>query len=639
MTGKKGYKNLEQKKDARIDYLERMAKWHLYSLDLLASLGELHHSASQDRDPDKIFQITREHLVKILKFEGMVFYLVGEPDSEFIPRYYWPENARSVITKEVDLRINDGSFSWAVNQNRSVVVKADGGDRSLVLHVLSTRQRVRGMFAGLIHKEAPHMEETLQYTLSIILQNTANALESVALYNLFKETNSHLEDKVRERTSDIEDHMRKMREEINSRKLAEESLWEARQEVESILKVKNDWVAQFSQELKTPVNSILAYGDLIRSEMDSADLNRREDHFNAMQLVGKHVLTLIDKFQGLALVGSSSFKIHPKSFEILSLYEDVVRILYPIANQNNSVIDILSDGFSGSIVSDEFRLRQVLLKTVGNACKVSSNDKILIETTLNDENGEAWVSIKVTDHGPGIKPDQLKNLLNKNLNDDWAMDDRVGNGFAFLKSQCQMLGGEVRVTSEWGKGTVVLIRIPREFKASESSGLSATNLDIPGKHNLPPAKPVSSLAKNEAVNRKIMADESSTRRSERAETIWVVDDDSSNSNILCNILSQQGWQVRSAKASMSWISSQEWSLPHLVIVGLGSSQGEVLKFLSDWTSSKMGSKVPILIFAASEVVEGSMESFPPQVKGILVRGNCTRAELVAEIEGILHKGP
>ena len=456
---------------------------------------------------------------------------------------------------------------------------------------------------------------------------------------MFKETNSHLEDKVRERTSDIEDHMRKMREEINSRKLAEESLWEARQEVESLLKVKNDWLAQFSQELKIPVNSILDYGDLIRSEMDSADLNRREDHFNAMQLVGKHVLTLIDKFKSLALVGNSSFEIHPKSFDISNLHEEVARTLYPLAKKNNSEIDILSDGFSGSIVSDEFRLRQVLLKAVGNACKVSSNDKILIETTLKDETGKAWVSIKVTDHGPGMKPDQLKNLLNKGQKDDWSMDDSAGNGFSFLKSQCRLLGGEVGVTSEWGKGTVVLIRIPREFKTPDGFVPSMTHLENPGKFNSPPAKPVSSLTESEGFTGKIMADESSTKRSERAETIWVVDEDPSNSRVLCNILNHQGWNVKSVKASVNWIAGQEWSLPHLVIVGLGSSQSEVLGFLSDWVRSKMGKKVPILIFAANEIVEGSMESFPEQVKGILLRGNCTRAELVAEIEKILYKGP
>ncbi|MCH6581213.1 MAG: hypothetical protein IH802_12765, partial [Nitrospinae bacterium] len=62
MVEKSQFKNPEQKKTARIEYLENLAKWHLYSLEMLASLGELHHSASQNGSPDKIFQIANEHL-------------------------------------------------------------------------------------------------------------------------------------------------------------------------------------------------------------------------------------------------------------------------------------------------------------------------------------------------------------------------------------------------------------------------------------------------------------------------------------------------------------------------------------------------------------------------------------------------
>ncbi len=637
MVEKFQFKNTEQKKTARIEYLENLAKWHLYSLELLASLGELHHSASQNGGLDKIFQIANEHLLKIIEFDAVAFYLVDEPDADFILKYVSPEDTRQNLQKEVERRIDDGSFAWAVNQNRPVVVKSTDGNQNLILHVLSTKRRVRGMFAGLIKVAEPRLEETIQYTLSIILQNTANALESMALYNLFQETNSHLESKIRERTTDLEDHMVKMKEEIAYRKLAEESLWVARQEVEAALKAKTDLLTQFSYELKTPINSILDYGKMIRSEIEKSGRPRLVESFENMQTTGRHLLKLIEGMQSSAQNNWQPLGPQPQTFKVSEVLKGILATLFPIARKNNNEMELKQDPKLVLMVSDESRVRQILLNIIGNACKFTENGKILIEGLVENVAGEEWICFRISDTGAGMEPEKIRNLFQegKAIQPQSTPFNGTGMGLPFSKRLCAMLGGNIQVKSAVNKGSVFTVRLPRDiqsFIASQKRNpIKPEFKTSPSSHQVlagfieekDPSLKVSSPADGDA-------DESLKKKE-----ICVVDENRDNSNILCQILKGEGWSARPLELSRSTLEKLDSDIPDLIIICLGVAGDQGLKLIAGLGKRETMKSIPLLIFSARELRGDEKSILQGRVQGMMHKGNCTRQELIDQIKSLL----
>ena len=193
---KENSKNSKSKDQIRIEFLERQARLNLFGLDILASLGELQHSAHLGRDPHRILNVALNHVKRLVDFQVVAFYLVDEDSSDFVMAEVTPLAEKELIKAEVDREIENGSFAWALNRNRAVVIKDPSHDHSLVFHVLATKTRVRGMFVGRILPGGKPVNETILYPLSVILQNTSNALESGALYKMIWEQNQNLEETV-----------------------------------------------------------------------------------------------------------------------------------------------------------------------------------------------------------------------------------------------------------------------------------------------------------------------------------------------------------------------------------------------------------------------------------------------------------
>ncbi|OOZ39358.1 hypothetical protein BOW53_11930 [Solemya pervernicosa gill symbiont] len=186
----------------RVEHLEAVNRWHMDSLGMLASMEEFHGDAREIRDPDKIFSITRQYLKRLAEFETIAFMVVEEEDSSFTLINSDVDPAISGLTITIDSLIERGEFAWALNQNRPLQVV--DGDQQLLLHVLATRTRVRGMFVGIIKKETTFPTAPAQNLISIILHNCAYALESSALYSLISEQNQNLEKIVETRTRELE---------------------------------------------------------------------------------------------------------------------------------------------------------------------------------------------------------------------------------------------------------------------------------------------------------------------------------------------------------------------------------------------------------------------------------------------------
>ena len=192
-----------QKLNQRIQYLEDVNRLTSDALETAASLGDFQKSIINLENQDEILKETRSRVLQLIPFKISAFFLVDESTSEFYLQDSEPQGYNRYIQKEVDAIIDNGTFAWVIREKRPVILSPQNVDQRLILHALTTTSRIRGMFVGVFEgneKDIPHTSLSL---LSIILLNSANALESLELYNLIKEVNINLEKKVEERTREL----------------------------------------------------------------------------------------------------------------------------------------------------------------------------------------------------------------------------------------------------------------------------------------------------------------------------------------------------------------------------------------------------------------------------------------------------
>ncbi len=194
--GKNRIKYLEE----RIQYLEEVNRFTLDTLEMAASLGDFQPSINKLREPSTILAETRSRVQRLIPLKTLAFYLVQDPESEFVLASCEPKRGRSYLKKEVDFLVENGTFAWTLRERRPVIVSSKDYRKHVLLHVMATRSRVRGMFVGILEKGKANIPDTALSVISIILLNSSNALESFELYRMIREISSALEKKENYRT-------------------------------------------------------------------------------------------------------------------------------------------------------------------------------------------------------------------------------------------------------------------------------------------------------------------------------------------------------------------------------------------------------------------------------------------------------
>ncbi|MBF0285190.1 MAG: response regulator [Magnetococcales bacterium] len=192
--------------EQRVEYLERLNRWYLFALDLAASMTHIHGRSSYTRDPVLILEEAHKHLRRLyVDFTLCAFFLVDERTSDFNLARCYPASGEARMRLLVERLIDEGSFSWALGRNLPVSLeKQPDGEGALLLHVLATRSRVRGMFVGVVDPDTMPDHATgldspsLNHVLSVIFHNTAYALESAELYQLLDDLNHRMGVSMRE---------------------------------------------------------------------------------------------------------------------------------------------------------------------------------------------------------------------------------------------------------------------------------------------------------------------------------------------------------------------------------------------------------------------------------------------------------
>ena len=225
---------------------------------------------------------------------------------------------------------------------------------------------------------------------------------------------------------------------------------------------KSQFLANMSHELRTPLNAIIGVSEMLREDADA--LKQDTEPLDRVLGAGRHLLALINDILDLSKIEAGRMELQLESFALAPLIANVVKTIEPLATKNANQVAVQCDGEIGTLHADQMRLRQALLNLLSNANKFTDHGTITIDTRQREEEGRDWVTISVTDTGIGMTAEQMGKLFQEFSQADASTARKYGGtglGLAISKRFCQMMGGDITVESEPGRGSTFTIRLPR----------------------------------------------------------------------------------------------------------------------------------------------------------------------------------
>ena len=232
---------------------------------------------------------------------------------------------------------------------------------------------------------------------------------------------------------------------------------------------KSQFLANMSHELRTPLNAIIGVSEMLREDAEA--LKQDTEPLDRVLGAGRHLLALINDILDLSKIEAGRMELALEDFALAPLIEGAVKTVEPLAAKNTNQLVVHCDAAIGSLHADSMRLRQALLNLMSNANKFTERGTITVDARHGQENGRDCVTIAVADTGIGMTPEQMGKLFQEFSQADAATTRKYGGtglGLAISKRFCQMMGGDITVESEVGRGSTFTIRLPRIVEAAKA---------------------------------------------------------------------------------------------------------------------------------------------------------------------------
>jgi PAS domain S-box-containing protein len=323
--------------------------------------------------------------------------------------------------------------------------------------------------------------------------------------------------------------------------LQNEELRRAKEAAEVANRAKSAFLANMSHDIRTPMNAILGYTQLLQRETGlPADA---KDKLNMISRSGQHLLALIEDVLVMSKIEAGRVAILPTCFNLPALLTDLTAMFRMRTEAKGLAFKVIEDGdLPEQIVADESKVRQVLLNLLGNAVKFTERGRVeLTVGVYRNDTGEWWLSAKVSDTGPGIPAGDLPKLFRQfePAGGERKSNEGTGLGLAISREYARLMGGNIVATSQEGQGSCFHFEVP--FAAGEQPEVS------------PPAS-----------RRRVIG----LRPGQPPVVVLLADDSAPSRNWLKQLLTLVGCQVLEAENGEEAIRVWEEAKPNLILMDL-----------------------------------------------------------------------
>jgi signal transduction histidine kinase/DNA-binding response OmpR family regulator len=225
---------------------------------------------------------------------------------------------------------------------------------------------------------------------------------------------------------------------------------------------KSQFLANMSHELRTPLNAIIGYSEILQEDAVDLGQDNLVTDLKKIESAGRHLLGLINDILDLSKIEAGKMDIYLEDVEIVPLLEEVRSIIVPMAEKNANVLEYRLADNLGSMRTDRTKLKQSLLNLFSNGSKFTENGRLTLDVQ-RFETDKPMVSFAISDTGIGMTEEQLGRLFQAFNQADASTTKKYGGtglGLAITRNFCQLLGGNVTVTSKPGEGSTFTIVLP-----------------------------------------------------------------------------------------------------------------------------------------------------------------------------------
>jgi len=430
----------------RIEYLEEHRRLIQNALEMVLSLGDFQENINKGYGPKNILQEAEKRIQYLIPFDANAFYLVDQDKSDFVLSLCQQSEKKQFVEDQVEYMIDKGFFAWAIRERRGVTISSHDHSRQLILHVIATYSRIRGMFIGLLPDKRNSMPDKSLTLLSIILLNTANALESLEFYRLLQNQNIILEKKVEERTKSLAHSERQLQQAMK-------------------LQAIGTLAGGIAHDFNNILSPIIGYTELTMDDIPEDSQARKY-----LEKILKATNRAKELVQQILMFSRQDCQ-ERKPLKVQNLIKEALKLLratIPATVEINC--DVGED--CGPIMGDPTQIHQVIMNLCTNAYHAmqetgGSLDVSLKEIDISYNQTMERLGMKlgkhlqltVKDAGHGMEPEVLERIFEPYYTTK-EKGKGTGLGLSVIDGIVKNHGGDITVSSQPGKGTVFNIYLP-----------------------------------------------------------------------------------------------------------------------------------------------------------------------------------
>ncbi len=280
----------------------------------------------------------------------------------------------------------------------------------------------------------------------------------------------------------------------------------AKEVAEQANRTKSTFLANMSHELRTPLNAIIGYSEMLEEEAQERGMDELAPDLGKIHAAGKHLLTLINDVLDLSKIEAGKMELFLEDFEIRGLVLDVESTIRPLVEKNRNLLEVSCPAEIGLIHADLTRVRQILYNLLSNAAKFTQEGTVALRVHAVRIQGEPWIEFAVADTGIGLAPDQQRRLFQSFSQADPSTSRKYGGtglGLVISRRFAQMMGGDIHLHSELGRGSTFTVRLPRTGGGARSS--SSPGFATPFPASAAAALPLVLVVDDEKATRELIA--------------------------------------------------------------------------------------------------------------------------------------
>jgi len=503
-----------------------------------------------------------------------------------------------------------------------VLLRTASESIAIAFNTAQQRERTESLL-----QETQRQAEELQSQQEELASQNEELTEQTANLKRSEEHLREQSDELKASNGELEEQseaLRKQKEEIQAKntkvELAKKDLEAQARELELASQYKSEFLANMSHELRTPLNSLLILADGLAKNKDGNLTPKQIEKATIIHDGGKDLLTLINDILDLSKVEAGKLDVQIETLDLAGVLEHVQRHFTPVAQEKQLEFNVVSEeGVPLSIRTDGQRLQQILRNLASNALKFTETGSITIRThlpasTVSFRNKElkhnSTVGFSVIDTGIGIPQDKQRSIFEAFQQADGSTSRRFGGtglGLTISRELAKLLGGEIAVQSQEGKGSTFTLYVPVAGHEATVESSARTQRATQAPRETPQksiAMSVVDIAES-AVDLAAFLDQSFVpddrlNIGKNDRTVLIIEDDKAFANIMVEFSRDKGFKCLTAGDGRSGIEQAIKHLPNSIILDIGLPKLDGLQVLDALKDDLKTRHIPIHIVSAQD---------------------------------------